>query len=360
MMMRNLKLLILPIVALLMMPFGNHAAETSGPDPAGDIKHIRVSSGRLPSDSVAGKQGKPEKKKEKWGHRRFDQKSPQHPDSVKPGAYIYVPDSLKNDVLQLLRGHSRVVDDEENLDLEERVINKGDTIPVVLKDRNFGRFDRGLVNLLYIPKGQWTFGLTASYGEIDTKDLEIFDLLSDVNINAYALSIKPYMAYFIRNNLSIGLRLGYYNARGNLDSFKVDIDDDMNFNLNDIMYRAEKYTAAATLNQYIGLTRHGRFGIFNEVELGFTSGNSEFRRPYNGEPRTTYTTMMEASLNFSPGVQVFIMKNVSFHISFGVFGFYLRNEKQRENDEETGNRFASGANFRFNIFNINFGLGIHI
>ena len=54
------------------------------------------------------------------------------------------------------------------------------------------------------------------------------------------------------------------------------------------------------------------------------------------------------------------MKNVSCHISFGVFGFYLRNEKQRENDEETGNRFTSGANFRFNIFNINFGLGIHI
>lgn len=280
--------------------------------------------------------------------------------SVPVGSYIYVPDSLKNDVLLLLMGHSRVVNDEDRLDLSEHVSHKSDTIPVVLKSRNLGRYDRSIYNLLYIPKGQWQFGLTASYGEFKTEDLEIFSLLSDVNMNAHAFSLKPYMQYFIRNNLSVGLRLGYYNAKGNLDSFKVDIDDDMNFDLHDIMYRAESYTAAATLSQYVGLTRNGRFGIYNEVELAFTSGNSEFRRPYKGEPRTTYTTNMKASLNFSPGVQVFIMKNVSFHVSFGVFGFYLQNEKQTENNEDLGNRFTSGANFRFNIFNINFGIGVHI
>ncbi len=54
------------------------------------------------------------------------------------------------------------------------------------------------------------------------------------------------------------------------------------------------------------------------------------------------------------------MKNVSFNVSFGVFGFYLRNEKQTVNGEPLGNRFTSGANFKFNIFNINFGIGVHI
>jgi hypothetical protein len=69
---------------------------------------------------------------------------------------------------------------------------------------------------------------------------------------------------------------------------------------------------------------------------------------------------MEAKLSFSPGVTVFMMKNVSFNVSFGVFGFYLRNEKQQVDGEERGNRFTSGANFKINIFNINFGLGIHL
>ena len=194
-----------------------------------------------------------------------------HPtDSVSPkGAYIYIPDSLQNDVIRLLRGHSRVVDDNLDLDLEEQTTYKGDTIPMVLKQRNLGRYDRGLSALLYVPKGQWSFGLTVSYGNISTKDLEIFDLLSDVNIGAHAFRIRPYLQYTVRNNLAIGMRFGYYNARGNVDSFKVDIDDDMNFSLHDIGYKAESYTGAVFASQYIGLSRHGRFGIYNEVELAF-------------------------------------------------------------------------------------------
>lgn len=190
--------------------------------------------------------------------------------------------------------------------------------------------------------------------------MDMLGLLTDIDINVHAFSIKPYLAYFIKNNLSVGLRFGYTSAKGNVGSFNVDIDDDMNFNLHDVMYRNESYTAALTLNQYIGIGRRGRFGVYHEVELAFSSGNSDFSRPYAGEPRNTHTTYMDAAINFSPGVCVFIMKNVSFNLSFGVFGFHLRNEKQSENGEPTGNRMTSGANFRFNIFNINFGIGVHI
>lgn len=279
--------------------------------------------------------------------------------SVSPkGAYIYIPDSLQNDVLQLLRGHSRVVDD--NLDLEEQTTYRGDTIPMVLKQRNLGRYDRGLSALLYVPKGQWSFGLTVSYGNLSTKDLEIFDLLSDINIGAHAFRIRPYLQYTVRNNLAVGMRFGYYNARGNVDSFKVDIDEDMNFSLHDIGYKAESYTGAVFASQYIGLSRHGRFGIYNEIELAFGSGSSDFKRPYGGNLRTTHTTWTKAQLNFSPGVQMFIMKNVSFHISFGVFGFNVKKERQTEDGKDTGNRLSSGASSRFNLFNINFGIGVHI
>lgn len=279
---------------------------------------------------------------------------------VPDGKYIYVPDSLQDDVIRLLDGHSKVVDDLNRLDPGELTVYKGDTVAMVLRSINLGRYDRGLSNFLYIPKGVWAIGLTASYGELGTKDLDVFGLLSDVDISAHAFSIKPYLQYFIRNNMAVGLKFGYYSAKGNVDSFNVDIMDDMSFNLSDIMYRSESYSAAFTFSQFIGLSRRGRFGVFNEVELAFQSGNSEFRRPYNGEPRTTYTTTTEAQLNFSPGVQVFIMKNVAFHVSFGVFGFYFKNEKQKENNVSTGDRFSSGANFRFNIFNINFGIAVNL
>ncbi len=276
------------------------------------------------------------------------------------GRLLWVPDSLTGEVKTLLKGHSRVVDDPLRLDLSEKVIFRGDTIPMVLKSRNFGRYDRGLYNFLFIPRGTWHFGLTASYGEFSTSDLSVLDLINDVDINAHSFSIRPYLGYFIRNNLSVGARMAYSRTAGNIDKFKVDIDEDMNFNLHDIRYRSESYSAAVYLQQYMGLTRKGRFGIYNEVELSFAAGNSDFDRPFNGELRRTHSANMEARLTFSPGVSVFIMENVSFNLSFGVFGFYLRNEKQTENDVPSGNRFTSGANFRINLFNLAFGIGVHI
>ncbi|MCM1152037.1 MAG: hypothetical protein NC328_00060 [Muribaculum sp.] len=280
-------------------------------------------------------------------------------DSV-PGKFVWVPDSLSQDVDKLLEGHSKVVLDSEKLDLSETVVYKGDTIPMVLKDRNLGRYDRGLFNWLFIPKGSWHFGLTASYGEFSTSDLEMFDILDDIDLGAHSFSIRPFISYFIRNNLSVGVRMSYNTTKANIDSFKVDIDEDMNFNLHDIAYRNESYSTALILNQYIGIARLGRFGVTNEVSLEFSSGNSSFRRPFAGVPKETHTTYMDARLNFSPGVCVFIMKNVSFNLSFGVFGFYLRNEKQTVDGEALGNRFTSGANFKFNIFNIAMGIGVHI
>ncbi len=281
-------------------------------------------------------------------------------DSVIPGKYIFVPDSLKDDVIRLLMGNSKVVDDASKFDENEKVIWKGDTVPMKLRTRNLGRYDRGLFNYLFIPKGRWGFGLTASYGELSTEDLEIFDFLNDIDIGAHAFSIKPFVEYTIRNNLSVGLRFGYTSAKARIDSFQLDIDDDVNLNLHDIMYRNENYSAALLFRQYIGIARRGRFGVFNEVELSFASGNSDFSRPYNGDIRTTHTTYMNAALNFSPGLSVFVMNNAAFNISFGVFGLHLKNERQTENGVQTGNRTTSGANFRFNLFNINFGIEVVI
>lgn len=283
------------------------------------------------------------------------------PDSVPAGgSYIWIPDSLQRAVRSVMEGRSRIVRDYTKIDTNEKVIIKGDTVNLVLRQENLGRYDRGLFNFLFIPKGQWQFSLTASYGEFNSKDLQVFDLLTDFDFGGHMFSIKPAISYFIRNNMSVGIRFAYTGSKADVGAFAMDIDEDLNLNIKDIFYRNEEYSADLIYSQYIGLSPRSRFGIFNEVALSLASGNGDFRRPYNGEPKNTHTTYMQARLTFSPGVCVFIMKNVSFNVSFGVFGFYLRNVKQTSEGKEIGNRFTSGANFRFNIFNINFGIGVHI
>ena len=276
------------------------------------------------------------------------------------GKMIFIPDSLAPQVQSVLDGYSKIVRDNSKIDPNEKVIVDGDTVNLVMRDKNFGRYDRGLFNFIYIPKGSWHFGLSASYGSINSEDLQLLSILSDFDFGGKTFSIKPSVSYFIKNNWSVGLRLGYTQADATLGSLDVDFDEDINFQISDASYKNESYTAALNSRYYIGLTRNGRFGVFSEVELAFSSGNSDFVRNFNEQPKVTHTTYMDTRLNFSPGLTVFMMENVSFNVSFGVFGLYMRNEKQVTDGVESGNRFTSGANFKFNIFNINFGLGVHI
>lgn len=240
------------------------------------------------------------------------------------------------------------------------IVNGTDTVPVVLKQHNLGRHDRGLYNYLFIPKGQWAFGLTAGYGELNTNDIEVLAMLTNVDFKGKTYSIKPSVSWFFNHNQSVGMKIVYTRSDATLASLGLDMGDDMSFKLRDVSYLAESYSAAISYRNYVGLNRNRRFAVFNEADLCFTSGTSDFSRIYNNEPKLTHTRINELSLNFSPGVCVFIMENVSFNLSFGVFGVKFRTEHQSTNGVDEGTRVSSGANFRFNIFNINFGLGVHI
>lgn len=256
---------------------------------------------------------------------------------------------------QILRKDSTAVARRDSL---ERILVRvgNDTVPAVMHDRNYGRYDRGLFNWLFFPKGKWAFGLTANYGQISTDNLQLLDVITDIDLKGKIYSLNPSVSYFFGHNSSIGLKVSYSRGEADLNSFNVDIDDDMNFNLHDISYINQTFAMGPSYRYYVGLDRGGRFGVFNEVDLMFQTGYSKFRRPINDKIRETNTTITQASLNFNPGVVVFIQQNVAFNVSFGVFGLKVRSEKQLTDDVYEGSRLTSGANFRFNIFNLAFGM----
>lgn len=251
---------------------------------------------------------------------------------------------------------SRLADKVE----DELVIVGKDTVSMIIPERNFGRYDRGLYNYLFIPKGQWAIGLQAAYGEFHSDDVQILKFLKDFNFDGKQFSLKPSVSYFITNNQAVGLRFNYTYGKADLGSLSVDIDDDLSFNLHNVTYNASNFSVGFFYRNYVGLSSVKRFAVFNDVEISVGGGRSRFKRYYNDELRDTKTNISEIALNFSPGLCVFVMDNISFNVSFGVFGLKFRNEKQTTNGVEDGKRFSSGANFKFNLFNINFGLGVHI
>lgn len=274
-----------------------------------------------------------------------------------------LPDPEPDFIIKRMAGGEKIPVDStvvhDPLD-DEMVIVGGDTISIVLPQANYGRYDRGLKNYLFIPRGQWSFGLTASYGEFSSDDVQILAIVKDLDLSIKAYSLKPSISYAIRNNQTVGIKFNYTRMAGNLGSLSFDFSEDMNFTIGDVSYYSQTYSTGFFYRNYVGLGRMKRFGVFNEVDLSFGSGSSRFKRIYNGAPRDTRTYITEVGLNFSPGVAVFIMDNVCFNVSFGVFGLHGRRERQRTDGVEEGSRFTSGANFKFNIFNINFGMAVCI
>lgn len=263
-------------------------------------------------------------------------------------------DTVKTDQKVIVKG--RIYHPE----MDEKVVVGSDTVNLVLKDKNYGRYDRGLFNYLFIPKKQWAFGLSASYGSFDAEDVEILQALEDFDFSGRVYSVRPMVSYFFKHNQCVGLRFDYTNAVADLGRLAVNFGEDLSFDIHDIYYSSSKYSFGVFYRNYIGLGRAKRFAIFNEACLSFGSGTSRFKRPYDGELRDTRTDLTEVALNFSPGVCMFIMENVSFNVSLGVFGVHLRNQKQVTDGVEEGSRFSSGADFKLDLFNINFGIGVHI
>ena len=229
--------------------------------------------------------------------------------------------------------------------------------PNVIKTKPIGRFNRGIVNYKFIPKGHKIFGVTASYSNYQSDNSKALILLSDLNYKFVSGRVNPFVGYFIKDNVMIGVKFGYNNMLTNLENSSLDFDG-LDFSIANVELKERMYTSSLLHRSYVGLDRGRRFGLFNETALSFTNGNSSFSRLQDGQPMITETSIVQMELGINPGVSVFIMQNVSAEMSFGIVGFNYRKEKQTVNNEDAGTFTSSGANFKISLLNINIGITV--
>ncbi|MBR6757882.1 MAG: hypothetical protein IKM35_05365 [Bacteroidaceae bacterium] len=223
------------------------------------------------------------------------------------------------------------------------------------------KFNRGLTNYRFIPQKEWICGITASYTGYNSQDSDIALLIKDFNFTGSLFGIHPFVGYFVSDNNCIGVKLGYSTTGANLGKINIDIMEDMNIALPNMAYNAKIYSAGIFHRAYLGLSRNGQVGVFNETSLTFESGTSHFIR---GDEETgiqdTKTVSNQIALGLNPGISVFVLNNVSANVSVGILGLNYKQSKQYTNNIETGMYRSSGANFKINILNINIGITVHI
>ncbi len=246
-------------------------------------------------------------------------------------------------------------------------VSRDTTTLVLLKDvkpyENIQRIDIRSKDNAFIYKGETLFGLAASHYSLSTDNAEYLTLLTNLSIEGYVTTIKPFAAYFYRDNKAVGARFGYVGYGGTIDSATLDLGEtnDLSFDVPYIDLSSINYSYSVFHRAYAPLDKAGHFGVYAELELTATHGESTFSYENNGDIRSSRSKNQSYSLSFNPGISAFMLHNVSAALSFQFGGLnYTRIKQYDESGEMVGSRDASSMKFLFNIFAVNFGFTIHI
>ncbi len=224
------------------------------------------------------------------------------------------------------------------------------------------RRQRGLTDThnLFVPKGQWVFGGTASYSTHTNKSYQ-FLIIEGIDSKGYTFKISPMIAYAFRNNMALGGRFIYSRTLLKLDKAAInfgDADSNVSLSAQDYYALQHTYQVAAIWRQYIPLGRNKRFALYNEMSLA--AGGSEARFA-NGSPvKGTYQSGYTLALGISPGIVAFATNNMAVEVNVGVMGITFNHTEQVHNQVTVGERNISQMNFKVNIFSIGLGMAFYL
>lgn len=205
--------------------------------------------------------------------------------------------------------------------------------------------DRGLGNpkITYIPKGQFCWGVSGSYigGAARSDDPEhgygIAGILSDIKGEADIFKVNVHGSWFFRDNISLGIKLGYVNSR-------IDIDNMVIAKLTTLSndhIRRETYSCHVVGRRYVPLFNSKVLALFGEVGLGVGFGyNKTYELTERGK-EGTFSKFYDMSLTTSAGVSVFLLDDLSLELSIPVFsaGYQWTKMLEKQEYESTLNGF---------------------
>jgi len=145
--------------------------------------------------------------------------------------------------------------------------------------------------------------------------------------------IIPRAAYFVTNNISVGVQLGYTTGTattvvgGPVDPITVEND-------------VKTFEAGAFGRYYFTPARN--FSFFGQLGVGYMSTKTE----PEGGPDTKDTGI---NLGLAPGISYFVSEHIALEATFGLLGY---NSVNPDGDGDNTNTFNIGTDFN----DINFGI----
>ena len=212
---------------------------------------------------------------------------------------------------------------------------------------------------VFVPKGQWIAGSSVSYSE-HTENNYDFLVFEKINSDGYSFKVSPMFAYALKDNMALGGRFKYGRTMVRMDETQLNLDDDNQFDINNVYQLKHSYSVMAIFRNYIHLGDSKRFAIFSETQLEVGGSQSKVANG-KGEALTgTYSKSTDLGFGVSPGMVAFINNYTAVEVSIGVLGVNLSKKHQITNQVETGEQSSTSANFKINIFSIGLGIAFYL
>ena len=220
-------------------------------------------------------------------------------------------------------------------------------------------FKRDIKLGTFIPKGQWIVGSSVSYSEHNENNYQ-FLVMDGFNSDGYTFKVSPMVCYAFKDNVAAGGRFSYGRTLTKLSDLSINLDEDNQFDVNDLYQLKHFYSAMAVLRNYVTLGSSRRFALFSETQLGMGGSHSTVVSNGGDSVTGTYTTTTDFNIGVAPGIVAFINNYTAVEISVGVLGLNFSKVKQTTDQVYIGERSSSSANFRINLFSIGLGIAFYL
>ena len=218
---------------------------------------------------------------------------------------------------------------------------------------------RGMANqqVTYIEKGTVSAGLSFGFDSWNADGDNGYDLLGIVQgLYGYVRqgNVAASGAWFVKDNLSVGLRMGYTDTRISVDSTSF-----MSLDVPDRNIMRQDVTCALIGRGYLPLFDGRILALFFEGRLSGSTGYVKNYRVTERGKEGSYSDLWSVSAGLYPGVSVFATERVSFEVSLPLLEGGCRWQKQNATESGNSTLMRTFINFKPNLIGLRMGMVYH-
>lgn len=225
-------------------------------------------------------------------------------------------------------------------------------------------FQRNLEQVSFVPKGQWIAGVSVGYSQSDQDNYQFF-VFEKIKGDTYNFKVTPMALYSFKDNLAAGIKVGYERSKLQLDDGSLILDSETTFNADNLYSIRNNFFATGAFRNYISLGDSHRFGFFNEFQLTLGGGQAKYSNYTGGQGDNrhvegTYEKNFNLNIGLTPGFVMFLNNYSAIEVNIGVLGFGYTHTRAVTNQVQVAHRKSKHANFKINLFSVQFGMAFYL